>query len=79
MIKKLAMRALALFVASGLATIGAGSLYGVEAATAIAIAGTLAVATVLEKLARAYVDDGKLEQSEIDAAFKDAANKGKRK
>lgn len=78
MIKQLALRALALFVASGLATIGAGSLYGVEAATAIAIAGTVAVATVLEKLARAYYSDGNLSEAEIESAFKDA-EKGKRK
>lgn len=78
MIKQLALRALALFVASGLGTIGAGSLFGVEAATAVGIAGTLAVATVLEKIARAYYIDGQLKQSEIDEAFK-GAEKGKRK
>lgn len=78
MIKKLAARALALFVASGLGTIGAGSLYGVEAATAVAIAGTIAVATVLERLARAYYTDGNLSEAEIEAAFDDA-EKGKRK
>lgn len=72
------MRALALFVASGLGTIGAGSLYGVEAATAVAIAGTIAVATVLERLARAYYTDGNLTDAEIEAAFDDA-EKGKRK
>lgn len=78
MIKQLALRALAVFVASGLGTIGAGSLFGVEAATAVGIAGTLAVATVLEKLARAYYSDGTLTQAEIEDAFKDA-EKGKRK
>ena len=75
MIKQLALRALALFVATGLGTIGAGSLFGVQAATAMAIAGTLAVATVLEKIARAYYEDGQIEQAEIDAAFKDAGKK----
>lgn len=75
MIKQLALRALALFVATGLGTIGAGSLFGVQAATAMAIAGTLAVATVLEKISRAYYEDGQIEQSEIDAAFKDAGKK----
>lgn len=78
MIRKLALRVLAVFVASGLGTIGAGSLFGVEAATAVGIAGTLAVATVLEKLARAYYADGKLDPTEIEDAFKDA-EKGKRK
>ena len=78
MIKQLAMRALALFVASGLGTVGAGSLYGVEAATAVAIAGTIAVATVLERLARAYYSDGQLTQAEIEKAFNES-EKGKRK
>jgi hypothetical protein len=33
------------------------------------MAGTLGVATVVEKLARAFLDDGKLSASEINAAF----------
>ena len=33
------------------------------------MAGTLGVATVVEKLARGFLDDGKLTVSEINAAF----------
>ena len=33
------------------------------------MAGTLGVATVIEKLARGFLDDGKLTVSEINAAF----------
>jgi hypothetical protein len=33
------------------------------------MAGTLGVANVIEKLARAFLDDGKLSASEINYAF----------
>jgi hypothetical protein len=37
--------------------------------TAVIMAGTLGVANVIEKLARAFLDDGKLSASEINYAF----------
>jgi hypothetical protein len=52
-----------------LSIIGAGSLVGIDTVTAVVMAGTLGVATVVEKLARAFLDDGKLSASEINAAF----------
>jgi hypothetical protein len=68
-IKNIVMRILAVFAASGLSVIGAGSLFGLEATTAALMAGTLGVATVIESLARSFLDDGKLSSTEINYAF----------
>lgn len=67
--KKLIIRLAAVFYVSALATIGAGSLFGVGAATAAGIAGLLAVAKVGESLAKSYIADGKLDKTEIETAF----------
>jgi hypothetical protein len=63
------LRILATFVASALAVIGAGSLGGVPAATAAFIGGILAVFKVIERLSLAFLEDGKLSNNEINAAF----------
>ena len=63
------MRIVAVFAASGLSVIGAGSLVGIDTMKAVILAGTLGVATVVERLARSFLDDGKLSASEINAAF----------
>lgn len=63
------MRIVAVFAASGLSVIGAGAIAGVDTVTAITVAGLTAVAAVVEKLARAFMDDGKLTLDEINAAF----------
>lgn len=63
------LRIVAVFVASALATIGGASLLGIDTWAAAALAGVMAVATVLEKLARNFVDDGKLEGDEINKSF----------
>ena len=47
----------------------AGAIVGIETYKAVILAGTLGVATVVEKLARGFLDDGKLTVSEINAAF----------
>ena len=70
-------RIVAVFAASGLSIIGAGSLVGIDTLTAVIMAGTLGVATVVEKLARAFLDDGKLSASEINAAFAPVDKKAK--
>lgn len=72
MIDKMQMlvgRTLAVFAASGLSVVGAGSLFGIEVWKSVALAGGLGVATVVEALSRAYLADGKLTTSEINAAF----------
>lgn len=63
------MRIIAVFAANGLAVIGAGAIAGISTAKAITVAGLTAVAAVVEKLARAFMDDGKLTVDEINAAF----------
>ena len=68
-LKNVCMRILAVFAATGLSVIGAGSLFGLDALTAAAVAGTVGVATVLESLARSFLDDGKLSTAEINQAF----------
>jgi len=68
-INNIVMRIVAVFAASGLSVIGAGAIVGIETYKAVILAGTLGVATVVEKLARGFLDDGKLTISEINAAF----------
>ena len=63
------MRMVAVFASSGLSVIGAGSLFGLDVITAAMMAGLLGVATVVESLARSFLDDGKLTSSEINEAF----------
>ena len=63
------MRIVAVFAASGLSVIGAGAIAGIDTITAVTVAGLTAVAAVVEKLARAFMDDGKLTLDEINAAF----------
>jgi hypothetical protein len=68
-INNIFMRIVAVFAASGLSVIGAGAVVGIETYKAVVLAGTLGVATVVERLARGFLDDGKLTIDEINAAF----------
>jgi len=68
-LKSIILRIAATFAASGLGTIGAGTIAGVEIWKAVFMAGIGGVAVVVEGLARAYLDDGKLSASEINAVF----------
>jgi hypothetical protein len=68
-IKNIFWRILAVFAASGLTVLGAGAVVGVDLISAVFMAGILGVATVVERLARSFLDDGKLSLEEIDAAF----------
>ena len=63
------LRIIAVFAASGLSVIGAGAVVGISTVTAVTMAGLLGVATVVERLARSFLDDGKLSADEINAAF----------
>lgn len=62
-------RIVAVFAASGLSVIGAGAIAGVELSQAVLMAGIGGVATVIEGLSRAYLQDGKLSTAEIDEVF----------
>lgn len=68
-IKNVIWRILAVFAASGLSVLGAGAVVGIDLLSAVFMAGILGVATVVEKLARAFLEDGKLTLEEINAAF----------
>lgn len=68
-INNIFMRIIAVFAASGLSVIGAGAVMGIDTITAVLMAGLLGVATVIERLARAFLDDGKLTIDEINSAF----------
>jgi hypothetical protein len=63
------MRIVAAFTASALGVIGAGAVAGISTIKAMTVAGITAVAAVVEKLARGFMDDGKLSMDEINAAF----------
>jgi hypothetical protein len=69
------MRIIAVFAASGLSVLGAGAVVGIDTLQAVFLAGLLGVATVIERLARAFLDDGKLSLSEINDAFKSVDKK----
>jgi hypothetical protein len=68
-------RILAVFAASGLGVIGAGTIAGVELWQAVLMAGIGGVATVIEGLSRAFLTDGKLSEDEINNVFNDADEK----
>ena len=63
------LRIVAVFAASGLSVIGAGSVAGISVMKAVTVAGLTAVAAVIEKLARGFMNDGKLSLDEINSAF----------
>jgi ABC-type phosphate transport system substrate-binding protein len=63
------LRIVAVFAASGLGVIGAGSIAGISVMKAVTVAGLTAVAAVVEKLARGFMNDGKLSLDEINSAF----------
>lgn len=62
-------RILAVFAASGLSVLGAGAVVGIDLISAVIMAGILGVASVVERLARAFLDDGNLTMDEINQAF----------
>ena len=62
-------RMVAVFTVGALGTLGAGAIMGIETWVALSMAGLLAVASVAERLAREYLDDGKLTLEEINDAF----------
>lgn len=78
-VRKITLRILAVFSASGLSVIGAGTIAGVQLWQAILMAGVGGVATVVEGLSRAYINDGDLSNEEIDEVFNSVDTKSKRK
>lgn len=74
-VKDVVFRSIALFMTMALPAIGAGAFAGVEPVNSALIAGALGVSKVLTDLAKAFLDDGKLTQDEVDAVFKRANKK----
>lgn len=68
-IQNILLRIIATFAASGLGVIGAGTIAGVPLWKAIFMAGIAGVATVVEGLSRAFLNDGKLTLDEINDVF----------
>lgn len=77
MVKTIILRISATFAASGLSVVGAGAIANVPVWKAVFLAGIAGVATVVEGLARAYLDDGKLTKEEINAVFNKVDKKSK--
>ena len=70
MIKSLTTRTIAVFAYSSMAIIGGASILGdIPVWKAAVLAGVSAAAQVIEKLARAYADDGKITVAEMNTAF----------
>lgn len=76
-VKNILFRILAVFAATGLGVIGAGAIADVPLWKAIFMAGIGGVAKVVEGLARAFLDDGKLDAAEIDEIFNGPSNNPK--
>jgi hypothetical protein len=74
-VKNIFARIFAVFVASALSVIGAGAIAGVSIVQSMAIAGLAGVATVVEGLARAFLDDGTLDEDEVNSVFNAAPTK----
>lgn len=67
--KQIFFRILATFAATGLSVVGAGAIAGIPLWKAALMAGIGGVSFVVEGLARAYMDDGKLTTAEINEVF----------
>jgi hypothetical protein len=74
-IKDVVLRSVALFMTMALPAIGAGAFAGVEPVNSAIIAGALGVSKVLTDLAKAFLEDGKLTQEEVDGVFKRSTQK----
>jgi hypothetical protein len=69
MVINIVKRMVATFIATAIGVVGSGAIVGVDVAKAALMAGVGAVAVVLERLSRAFLEDGELSESEINAAF----------
>ena len=74
-VKDVLFRSIALFLVTALPAIGAGAFINVEPLNSAIIAGALAVSKIATDLAKAFLDDGKLTQEEVDQIFKKAGKK----
>jgi hypothetical protein len=75
--KQILLRILATFAATGLSVVGAGAIAGIPLWKAVLMAGIGGVSFVVEGLARAFMDDGKLTEEEINEVFNKVDKKSK--
>ena len=61
-------RILAVFGTSALSALAGGAILGVDLANAAGMAGFMATAQVIERVLRAYYEDGVLTKEELDKA-----------
>jgi hypothetical protein len=72
---KIIIKTIAVFFASALSVVGAGSVVGVGVLDSAYMAGLLGLIRVVESLARGFLDDGKLSLKEVDEAFQNSDRK----
>jgi len=76
MTRQIGLRIGAVFAYSAMGIIGGASILGdIPVWKAAILAGIGAASQVVEKLARAYADDGRITKSELDSAFNVSAEK----
>jgi hypothetical protein len=62
-------RIIAVFGTSALSALAGGAILGVDLAKAAGMAGFMATAGVVERVLRAYYEDGTLTKEELDTAL----------
>ena len=62
-------RIVAVFGTSALGALAGGAILGVDLAKAAGMAGFMATASVVERVLRAYYEDGVLTKEELDSAL----------
>lgn len=72
--KQILLRVFAVFGYSSLAMIGGAAILDVSVLKGALLAGIVAASQTIEKLARAYADDGQITKSELSEIF--GAKKG---
>jgi hypothetical protein len=77
-LQNIVLRIFATFAASGLGVVGAGTIAGVPIWKSVFMAGIAGVATVVEGLSRAFLNDGKLSLDEINSVFNKVDNSVKK-
>ena len=71
-ISKIIIKSIAVFFASALSVVGAGSVVGIRVLDSAYMAGLLGLVRVVESLARGFLNDGKLSLKEVDEAFRNS-------
>jgi len=70
-IKKILVRLISVFIATGIPNVGVGAAIGVSVWRSSVMAGAIAVLAVVRHLAQSY-RDGNLTDEEIEEAFKES-------